>query len=502
MVTSQDGLEQGVVVLWGRALEVRGPVGRRVLPRTSVRAVQDVRGAHETGFVVDTGTDRLTFRGSGLAALGRRVAQWCADAPDDRVFGRDEAAWTGGWVFEDSADGRRAGLLCATSEDLLFLPHGKAGRPERWAWTDVAFSEAGHLVRASGATVQGDGVPRVRALQLAGGLGGPSGGIGLVARVTVGWMRARHLLAIGRDGLALTPEGRWGRLWSRSRTVPWSSVHVLRSVGPNTLAVGTPDGELRLVSPWASSLVAELRRQRLAVARRDDEVARSVGRRQAGWVVQARQGRSRSWEWARLRRDGPAMVLTRNREVVRLPLVDLGWRPLSDRPLTLAVTAGTHQWRLRPVGGHRFLPDWTRQVGPPLPEWTEDAVHVSGRKERRRDTRIALAVDAWLHPRGGVPDTSPDRTSHTVEVSMSSVVVRWTGPLEVGQEVGLALGMGGPPIATRARVLRRVRDDLWAVGFVSPPGALVHRIGSRVRAQERADRATGRTEWVALTAEG
>ena len=123
-------------------------------------------------------------------------------------------------------------------------------------------------------------------------------------------------------------------------------------------------------------------------------------------------------------------------------------------------------------------------------------------RESRRDIRIPLTLDTWLNPNGAVPDTAFARATQTIEVSMSSAVVRWTGSLEVGQEVGLAVGLGGPPIATRARVARRVCDDLWAVEFLSPPGALVHRIGSRVRAQEREDQATARSDDMPLAMPG
>jgi len=115
---------------------------------------------------------------------------------------------------------------------------------------------------------------------------------------------------------------------------------------------------------------------------------------------------------------------------------------------------------------------------------------------------VGLVVDAWIDAHGRVPDPASSRLTHTVELAMSSVVVRWHGALQVGDEVGLALSVGGAPIATRARVARFLGSELWALEFVSPPGALVHRIGTRVRALERQEQGARRPEYVPLTAGG
>jgi hypothetical protein len=190
---------------------------------------------------------------------------------------------------------------------------------------------------------------------------------------------------------------------------------------------------------------------------------------------------------------------------IDLPLFEVAWSPGTSRPLRVTLESKTASWELRPIGGYRVLPDWSRMLGAPRP--LEDAhadpsLALDRRAQRRRDTRMGLVVDAWIDELGRVPDPALSRLTHTVEVAMSSVVVRWEGALQVGHEVGLALGVGGAPIATRARVARFLGNGLWALEFVSPPGALVHRIGTRVREHERQERGSSRSEYVPLTVGG
>jgi hypothetical protein len=327
----------------------------------------------------------------------------------------------------------------------------------------------------------------------------------MTATVSVGWTRSPHVLAIRPEGLALRSTSRWGRWCSSASAIAWDDICALQPAGPSAIRITLSNRTIRLESPNIHAILAELRRIRHSVGRARDLQAVAEGRRAHGWVVQVRTTRSETWTWARLRRDGADVVVeARHTDPIRRTIADATWWPVTDRPLTLALATDAQVLHIRPVTGHRLLPTWTRWLGPPALMDAEPPTRAPAnvRREHRQDTRIPLALDTWLDPQGRVPDTTFDRATHTIEISMSSVVVRSTSRLVVGQEVGLAVALGGPPIPTRARVTRQVRDDLWAMVFVSPPAMLVHRIGSRVRAREREDQLGTRQAYMPLTMSG
>jgi hypothetical protein len=503
-VLAEDAPGEGIVVLWERAIEVRGPVGRRVLPRAAVRSVRIQHAAQSDVLVIESRSGTLQLQGPQLAPWGHRARDW-ADGADR--FGSRECLLGGGRAVRVEAGQRSHGALCCCTDRVVFVPD-RDGEPLLAAtWSEVRHSASG--IRVGNSTFSGPGVGALLALNLAGKTAaGPAvPQISMTTPVGVGWLRSPHMLAIRPEGLALVPTSWWSALWSVPRSIPWSDIRHIHPAGPGGFRLGLPELELRLDGPWNAGLVAELRRHRLAVARARDLEAAALGRARAGWVVQVRASRHSPWTWTRLRRTGGRIQLDAmgsSEDGLSWTLSTASWQPVSDRPLTLAVQTPQGSFRIRPVGGHRFLPDWTRWMGAPVAAHAETAPHSrqGPRPQRRRDTRVALDLDAWVDPRGHLPDTSYERATTTVEVAMSSVVVVWPGPLKVGQEVGLALGLGGHPLATRARVARRVRDDLWAMVFVHPPAALVHRIGSRVRAREREDRSEQREETVPLTVGG
>jgi len=493
---------QGIVILWQRAIEVRGPNTRRVLPRSIVRNVHQIRGTRSPGLLLDTTAGLVQLEGPDLAHWGHRVRSWINQ---ENIFQTREPVWGGGTVKRKHRTGTSTGVLCATNERVVFLPSDAETPPESLAWAEL-FGPS-----MDGATdrpqFEGPGIDNLRALQLAihpTSTRAPTA-TSMTARVYTGWTRSPQVLAIRPEGIALMSTSRWGQWWSQSLPIAWDDICALQPAGPQAIRITLPDRTIRLESPNIHAILAELRRIRHAIGRARDLQAAAQGRSQSGWVVQYRTSRSETWTWAQLQRDGAELVVTpANARPIRHTIAHASWWPVTDRPLTMAIASDEQLLHIRPVTGHRLLPTWTRWLGPPtrLDEAPTTRSTDGPHAEHRQDTRIALALDTWMDPHGRMPDTAFERATHTIEISMSSVVVRCTSRLDVGQEVGLAIALGGPPIPTRARVTRQVRDDLWALVFVSPPAMLVHRIGSRVRAREREDQLLTRADYMPLTMSG
>lgn len=502
LVSHKNKRFQGVLFLWERAIEVRGLQTRRVLPRANVRSVQPIGRKHAKGLTLHTDDGPWVLQGSDLAHWGQRVESWI----DGKIsYERSEATWGGGRVSRISASDTRSGVLCATNRRVLFFADEVAAPTLELAWSELTPSSSG--IETTHARFTGPGTDAVVALLSAAGAEGTpaASSTTLCTRVLVGWSRVPHMLAVRPEGLALVPTSRWGRWWHAPQTLAWSDIVAMSAAGPHAIRIDLNNRHIRLENHAIHAVLAELRRVRLAAARVADRAAAAAGRISAGWVMQYRAARGESWRWAHVRRKGGDIVVdSAGTKAIELPIAEASWWPTAERPLTLAVATPDKVLHIRPVAGNRLLPIWSRWLGTPVHAEVEQ-LPVPPRpvsRESRRDIRIPLNLDTWLNPNGAVPDTAFARATQTIEVSMSSAVVRWTGSLEVGQEVGLAFGLGGPPIATRARVARRVCDDLWAVEFLSPPGALVHRIGSRVRAQEREDQATARSDDMPLAMPG
>ena len=507
-VHTSDGVEQGVVIVWERAVEVRGPVGRRLLPRAGVRRVHNVRGGSTDGIALDTSGGEVQVVGHDLTGLRLGLARWGVFDGFDASQVPDQPVWGGGPAWSDSAAGRDSGVVVAGPDGVWFLSRGTGGGGWSADWASVETWGPAGLKTATGHRVDGPGVARVRAVRAAVLAELSASDVGLVVPVRLGWMRVPHALAVTAGGLALVPVGFWGRWLGHSHVVEWDAVGSMHALGYGGVRVSTDRGVWRLDTELASSLVAELRRHRMAAAHRVDEAWRLKGRDELGWAVEARAGADAHRSWGRVRFDGGRMALELPSGTVSWSIADVSWWPRSSRPVSVMMDTPDGTRELRPVGGARVLHEWARRLGPPRAEAEQESGagtrvrNRDGRPYQRRDTRIDVVLDAWLDECGGVPDTAPGRATRAVEVAMSSAVVRWTGPLRVGQEVGLAIGLGGVPIATRARVVRRVREDVWALVFLSPPGALVHRIGTRVRARERHEHARQRVEHIPLTAGG
>lgn len=502
LVSHKNKRFQGVLFLWERAIEVRGPQTRRVLPRANVRSVQPIGREQAKGLTLHTNDGPWVLQGSDLAHWGHRVESWVSGKIS---YERSEATWGGGRVTRQTSDSTHAGTLCATDKRLLFFGDDADTPAMELSWSDLTPSSSG--LQTAHARFDGPGTDAIVALlSAARAEGTPATGAAIFStRVLVGWSRAPHMLALRPEGLALVPTSKWGRWWHAPQTISWSDIVAMAAAGPQAIRIDLHDRHIRLENNAIHAVLAELRRIRLAAARVADRTAAAAGRTSAGWVMQYRAARGESWRWAQVRRKGGDIVVeSAGSKAIRLPIAAASWWPTAKHPLTLAVSTPDKVLHVRPVAGNRLLPIWTRWLGTPVHAEVEQ-LPVPPRpasRESRRDIRIPLNLDTWLSPHGAVPDTAFPRATQTIEVSMSSAVVRWTGSLELGQEVGLAVGLGGPPIATRARVARRVCDDLWAVEFISPPGALVHRIGSRVRAQEREDQATARSDDMPLAMPG
>lgn len=496
------------MILWERALEFRGPGGRRLLPRATVHAVSLATCGGTEAMVLATAQADLQLVGAHVGPLAHRIGAWLG-APGASPYAEGERVLGGGRASLE-ADGQVQAAMVTASPTVVRVFLDGGGAP-RWTlpWDAVA---AGPVLPLAGGRLHGAGVDAVRALAL---LARPDGGIPqrqvtFGVAVEVGWMRLSHVLVVGTAGLGLVPCGRWAALWSGSRRVPWSEVRSVEREGPHGLRMRVDGGDVLVELAEAAGVLAELRRQRLAHARSEDHRALAAGRAAAGWVVQHRIDDRQGWRWGRLVRDGADLVVCAQgamRPIHRLRAADVRWWPQVDHPLTLVVEGPEARTQLRPVCGQRFLVDWTRWLGAPA-RGPEGGAEVDGPRPlaatgtRRRDTRIRQSLQAWLDPHGRVPDVDRPAPTHTLEIAMSSVVVRWPTTLPVGREVGLALDLGGLPLATRARVVRQVGPQMWALQFRSPPAALVHRIGSRVRAHERAELTASRTGGVPLSVGG
>ena len=110
---------QGIVILWQRAIEVRGPHTRRVLPRSIVRNVHQIRGTRSPGLLLDTTAGRVQLEGPDLAHWGHRLRCWIRQ---ENLFQVREPVWGGGTVKRKHRTGTRAGVLCASEDRVVFIP--------------------------------------------------------------------------------------------------------------------------------------------------------------------------------------------------------------------------------------------------------------------------------------------------------------------------------------------------------------------------------------------
>ncbi len=436
---------QGVVFLWERAIEVRSPQTRHVFPRANVRNVQPIGRGNTKGLTLNTNTGPLVIRGAHLAHWGHRVDSWM----NRKIpYGRTESTWGGGRVTRSTPSGSTVGTLSATAERVWFFPSANGAQPTAIEWSELTVTAT--VAYTENTRLTGDGIDSIYALMLAGKVDSSPASTQtvLTSKVDVGWSRTPHMLAIRPEGLALVPTSRWGRWWNHPVTFSWHDIIAINAAGPQAIRIELSDRHIRLESAEVHALLAELRRVRHAAARVNDRAAAVQGRTKAGWVIQVRAPESDSWRWAHMRREGGDIVVdSADRAPIRQPIGTASWWPTSDRPLTLAMATPRQVIHVRPVSGHRLLPIWSRWLGPPVHADVEPLPRLPRTEstESRRDVRIPLAVHSWLDPNGAIPDTAFHRAESTVEVSMSSVVLRWPGALCVSQEVGLALALGGPP---------------------------------------------------------
>ena len=506
VVVDDDNRYEAVVVLWVRALELRSAMGPRVLPRGIVRGVRMASDSQGASLLILTEFGNLRIRGGDLEPLARRIEAWLFPE-GGREFGPEEPVLGGGLAQLSGLDSRTDGVLMAVPDGVVFASSTDA-RWWRFRWSELSAVRGRGLETLKGLCMGGDGVAAVLAARaVAQGCDRRlPRALHLTTRAKTGWGSGSVWLAMGPRGVTSRPMRPWSRMFGSGTAQhwDWDAIQSIRGTGSRSgVTVEGPGGGRSWFGSGLRALAGELKRARWRAGRSVVLERPDRGNRRWEASLEARSdAQGAAWSWGRLRvADGQVAfrLAGDDRDCFCVPLDGLAWLPQkTGASTTVGLRLPGGRWTLRPPDGPGFLRTFASLAGPPQPLFgTPDAD-----SERRSGQRVAVDLPAWIDPWGRVPFLGPDRAIKVVQASVSGIVFRTSFALCQGQEVGLALRLGGPVEVARGTVVREVAAGTFAVRFDSPPAALVQRLGRLVRQLERDQIIDCRSDHVPLTAGG
>jgi len=119
---------------------------------------------------------------------------------------------------------------------------------------------------------------------------------------------------------------------------------------------------------------------------------------------------------------------------------------------------------------------------PERPAIAEELPRAHGQAELRRSVRIPIELDVRLVD----PQTQAATSAQTLDISSGGVRLASTEPLVVGREYLITLPLGEEPFELRARVLRKLVGNLFALKFLCER-EVGHRLMRVLFAQVRAN---------------